>query len=192
MTQIIAGRFDQQTSAQHALEEILRAGFSEEQVATFYVNPPGQHDLYKIGGDREKSPGAEESETGIAKGTAAGGVVGAAVGAVTIPVLGPVGVLAGGLVGAHIGNLGGALSEMEDNGDRGPCDQPPVRQAGMMVAVSAQSPEEEDRVISVLRALEAQDIERTEGTIVDGDWQDFDPLAAPALLECKTGESRMN
>lgn len=183
MTQIIAGRFDQQTSVQHALDEILRAGFSEEQVATFYVNPPGQHDLYKIGGDRDESPGAEKSETGIALGTSAGGVVGAAVGAVTIPVLGPVGVLAGGLVGAHIGNLGGALSEMEDNGEEGARHHVPMRHAGMMLAVSAQSPEQEDRAISVLRAFDAQDIERTEGTIVDGDWQDFDPLTPPALVE---------
>lgn len=178
MSNIIAGRFDQQSMAREAMEQILRAGFPEEHVTTFYVNPPGQHDLYPVGGDRDKSPGAEKSESGVAAGAVTGGVVGAAMGMATIPALGAVGPVAGALVGAHLGDLIGSLYEMRDDGEDGK-----LRHAGMMLAVSTENPEQEERAIDVLRALHAHDIERAEGTIKDGDWQDFDPLMPPALVE---------
>lgn len=183
MGYVIAGRFEQQGLVQQAREEILRAGFSEDKVSTFYLNPPGQHDLYKVGGDRDESPGAKHSESGLIKGGAAGAAVGVAVGAVTIPVLGPVGPIAGGLLGAHLGDLGGALGSMDDNGEAAARGKVPLRRAGLMVAVAAENSEEEKRAISVLQALHAEDIERSEGQIVDGDWQDFDPLAPPSLLD---------
>lgn len=182
MSNIIAGRFDQQSLAQQAREEILRAGFSEEQVSTFYVNPPGQHDLYKIGGDRDDSPGAERTDKGIAAGAPTGGVVGAAIGAATTPALGPVGPIAGALVGAHIGDLVGSLNKMQDDGQQADAESR-VRRAGMMLAVSVRDSEEEARAVSVLRSLQAADIERGEGTIQNGDWEDFDPLAPPVLVE---------
>lgn len=177
MSNIIAGRFDQQSMAREAMEHILRAGFPEQQISTFYVNPPGQHNLHPMGGDRDKSPGAEKSDTGVATGAVTGGVVGAAMGMATIPALGPVGPVAGALVGAHLGDLIGSLYEMKDDGEE--CC---LRHAGMMLAVSTENPEQEERAIDVLRALHAQDIERAEGTIRDGDWEDFNPLLPPALI----------
>ena len=33
-----------------------------------------------------------------------------------------------------------------------------------------------------LKQLGAEDIEQSEGTIINGDWQDFDPLQPPHLL----------
>lgn len=182
MTRIVAGRFDQQSLAQDAMEQMLRAGFSEDHLSTFYVNPPGQHDLYAIGGDRDKSPGAEKSESGVASGAVAGGVVGAAMGMATIPMLGPVGPVAGALVGAHLGDLIGSLHEMQDDGETAEAEAR-VRHAGMMLAVSTESQEQEDRAIDVLRALHAHDIECVQGTIANGDWADFDPLQPPALVE---------
>ena len=78
MATIIAGRFAQQTQIQEAIDALLRAGFSQNEISSFYVNPAGQHDYYPLGGDHDKSPGAEESETGSLSGLAAGGAVGAA------------------------------------------------------------------------------------------------------------------
>lgn len=184
MSNIIAGRFEQQSLAEQAREEILRAGFSENQVCTFYVNPPGQHDLTPIGGDRDESPGAEHSERGLFKGGTTGAAVGAAIGAATIPIFGPAGPIAGALVGAHVGDTAGSFSEMADNGNR--TDSPetlPFRRAGMMVAVTIDSDEDERRAVDVLRQLHAQDIELAEGTIANGDWEDFDPLQPPTLVE---------
>src|SRR5262245_66575728 len=109
-TTVIAGRFQLQDEVGHALDELLQAGFARERISSFYVNPSGQHSTYAIGGDREKSPGAEEAGKGIAAGAAAG----AAIGVATLPVLGPVGPVTGGLVGAHVGGLVGTLSKMKE------------------------------------------------------------------------------
>ena len=183
MTTIIAGRFEQQEQVQHAIEEMVRTGFSADQISSFYVNPPGQHNQTPIGGDRDESPGAKESTTGTAAGLATGGTVGAAIGAATAPVTGPIGAITGAFVGGHIGSLVGSLNKMSDNGEAVEENKVPVRQAGMVVAVSVPEPNNEGQAIQVLRSLGAEDIERTEGTIVDGDWKDFDPVSAPALVE---------
>jgi hypothetical protein len=183
MQTIIAGRFEQQAQVQQAMSEMLRAGFSEDQISSFYVNPPGMHDRFPIGGDRDKSPGAEESEEGTSAGLAAGGAIGAAVGAATTPLTGPFGIATGALVGAHLGNLVGTLDKMADDGARNESPASPLRHAGMMIAVSVEQPDAEPLAIDVLRSLGAEDIERAEGTIVDGDWKDFDPVSPPTLVD---------
>jgi hypothetical protein len=184
MTTIIAGRFQEQAQAQEVIDELLRAGFAREQLSTFYCNPPGQHDSYPIGGDRDKSPGAKESDKGIAKGAAAG----AAIGLAAAPVLGPVGAITGGLVGAHIGGLMGGMSEMKERGETGDNAEDienagGIRKSGVMVAASIGDHEYEERAINVLRSLGAGDIERAEGTITNGDWVDFDPVTPPILVQ---------
>lgn len=187
MTTIIAGRFQEQSEAQGTIDELLRAGFAREQVSTFYCNPPGQHGSYPIGGDADKSPGAKQSDKGVAKGAAAG----AAVGLAAAPILGPIGAVTGGLVGAHIGGTMGAMSEMKERGETGEGEDPTnavgERRAGMMVAVSVSDHEFEDRAINVLRSLGAADVERAEGTIENGDWVDFDPVTPPVLVQHAPG-----
>lgn len=181
MTTIIAGRFDEQSEAQGTMEELLRAGFGREQISTFYCNPPGQHDSYPIGGDRDKSPGAKESDKGVAKGAAAG----AAIGVATAPILGPLGAITGGLVGAHIGGTMGAMSEMKERGEttgEDPENAVGERRAGMMVAVAVTDHDLEERAIGLLQSVGAADIERAEGHIENGDWVDFDPVTAPTLV----------
>jgi hypothetical protein len=183
MTRIIAGRFEQQSQVQEAIAEILRAGFSEDQVSTFYLTPAGQHGTYPLGGDHNKSPGAENTAPGRTAGMATGGAVGAAVGALTTPLTGPLGAVTGAFVGAHIGSVAGSLSNMEDDGEEAARHHVPVRHAGMMVAVSVPDANAEDRVIDALRGMGAADIECTEGTIVNGDWADFDPASPPHFLD---------
>lgn len=180
-TTIIAGRFEQQAAAAATVEEFERAGFDATRIASFYVNPRGQHDAYPYGGDHEKSPGAQETD----RGTVAGAVAGGAVGVAAAPLLGPVGVVTGGLVGAHIGGLVGGVSKMKEHGETGEGDAEnaaAVRRSGMMVAIAVDSHEQEDQAINLLRALGAADIERAEGTIAGGDWTDFDPVEPPALI----------
>jgi hypothetical protein len=178
---IIAGLFQQQSEAEDTVEELLHAGFGRAQVSSFYVNPIGLRDV-----PPGKSQGAKESDRGVAVGAVAGGAVGAAV----APFLGPVGAVTGGLVGAHVGGLAGSMSKMKESGDPGehaedPENTAPLRHSGMMVAVGVDDGEQEDRAINVLRSRGAADIERAQGTIVDGDWSDFDPVAPPALLESR-------
>jgi hypothetical protein len=185
MTTIIAGRFEQQAKVQEVIAEMVRSGFPPERISSFYVNPPGQHNQSPVGSDHDESPGAKESPAGSAAGMAGGGAVGAAVGAATAPVTGPLGAVTGAFVGAHIGSLVGSLGKMDDNGKAVEQNEVPVRQSGMMVAVSVPEPANEGQAIEVLRTLGAEDIERTEGTIVDGDWKDFDPVSPPSLVKDK-------
>jgi hypothetical protein len=176
MSTIIAGRFELQPQAEAAIGALRRAGFPPEQIAYFYVNPPGQHDVYPLGGDHDKSPGAEET----GKGVAAGIVAGAAAGLATVPVLGP----AGPLVGAYVGALAGTLATTKEPDEMGEKDDaPPERKAGMRVAVAADDSARQRLAIEVLHSMGASDIERAHGTIQNGDWIDFDPVAPPKLIK---------
>ena len=184
MSTIIAGRFQLQQEAEDAIEALAQAGFARDRVATFFVNPAGQHDTFPIGGDRALSPGAKES----GKGIAAGAATGAAVGAAAASVLGPIGTVTGSLVGAHVGGLVGSLSQMKEKGETGEHAEDvenaaPVRKSGMIVAVAVDHGESEDRAINVLRSLGAADIERAQGTVEDSDWKDFNPVEPPALVD---------
>jgi hypothetical protein len=56
------------------------------------------------------------------------------------------------------------------------------RKAGMLVAVATDTAEREDAAAALLHSIHADAIERSVGTIVDGDWIDFDPLSVPHPL----------
>jgi len=185
MTHIIAGRLQQQEQVQQAIYQLMVLGFAPGQISSFYLNPPGQHDMYPVGGDRDDSPGATKAGSGAVNGAAAGGAVGAAVGLIGAPVTGPVSTALGALVGAHVGALIGSLSQMKDKGETTGDDAEnaaAVRRSGMMVAVSVSKPESEPHVIAVLKNLGADQIELGEGTISKGDWTDFDPRVPPNLI----------
>ncbi|MFZ6768076.1 hypothetical protein ACO0LM_13530 [Undibacterium sp. Di26W] len=184
MAHIIAGRLQLQDQVQQAIHQLVAIGFSENEISSFYLNPPGQHDMYKLGGDRDESPGSTEAGTGAVGGATAGGAIGAAVGAIGIPVAGPVSAALGALVGAHVGSLIGGLSQMKEKGEveDDAENAAAVRHSGMMVAVSVSGPERADEVVAVLRGLGADQIETGEGTITAGNWHDFDPLQPPKFL----------
>lgn len=188
MSTIIAGHFQLQQQIETARHALRAAGFADDRISAFYVNQPGQHDLYELGGDQDKSPGAKETPRGVAQGAAAGGAAGLALGAATVPATGPLGPLVGGvvggLVGAHVGSLY-SFSHMKEAGEdeAGGQNQIAPRKAGMMIAVALPDGADEEQALEVLHGLGADHIERAEGQIVDGDWRDFDPLALPQLLD---------
>jgi hypothetical protein len=181
MANIVAGRFEQQTDADAAIAELMRQGFARDQVTSFFVNPPGEHAKFLIGGDREASPGAESAGTGAVAGAAVGGAVGIGLGLAAMPVVGPVAVPTAAGVGAYVGALAGALGKMEDAPADRPYAEPPpeVRHAGIVVAAYAPEPERRATVLEVLQASGAKDIETAEGHWRDGQWTDFDPVAPP-------------
>ncbi|MES2263307.1 MAG: glycine zipper domain-containing protein [Pseudomonadota bacterium] len=184
MTAIIAGHFQLQDEIDQAKLALLDAGFPAERISAFFVNPAGQHDVLPLGGDRDKSPGAKESGVGVVQGELAGGAVGAAIGALTTPVTGPLGAVVGALVGGHVGSLY-SLSHMKEAGEKEEgsiANQVEPRHSGMMIAVALPDGDEQ-RALDVLRRLGAQNIERADGHIVDGDWKDFNPLSLPVPVE---------
>lgn len=185
MSTIIAGHFQLQDEVDRARAELVGAGFQDERISGFFINQPGQHDLTPIGGDNLQSPGAKETPIGVLEGTAAGGAVGLAIGAATSVITGPIGPIVGGLVGAHVGSLF-SLSKMkeggesEQGGDNDNLFEP--RKPGMLLAVAIDDAAQESRALEVLRDLGAHHIERADGSIVDSDWVDFDPLSVPQII----------
>jgi hypothetical protein len=187
MTTIIAGRFELQDQADAAAAALARAGFASDRISIFYNSPAGQHDRTVIGGDRDQSPGAENTGVGNAAGIVTGGAIGAAVGAATAPLTGPIGAITGALVGGHIGQLVGAMNATKDDGSGSDENRIPVRQAGMMVAVDvAVGGDMQDKALDALRSAGAADLEVSEGNIVGGDWADFDPVRPPRFVDQQT------
>jgi hypothetical protein len=185
MTHIIAGGLQQQEQVQEIIDELQRAAFSENDITSFYLNPPGQHDLLPLGGDRENSPGTKDSGTGSAVGIAGGGIVGAVVGLAGLPVLGVLAPALGAAVGSHVGSLVGSFAEMRDKGDAEADGENRYeqRKSGMMVGVNVIDAGEEQIAIRILRSFGAQHIERSEGNIVNGEWLGFNPIAIPVLID---------
>src|SRR2546428_7239523 len=105
MPNIVAGRFQQQTDADAAMAKLMQRGFARDQVTSFFVNPPGEHAKFLIGGDREASPGAKKAGTGAVAGAAIGGAVGIGLGLAATPGVGPVAVPTAGGAGGLKGGL---------------------------------------------------------------------------------------
>ena len=190
MNTIIAGRFDEQARAEQAMTALEATGFQREQIATFFVNPAGQHDLRGTAQDPEASAGAHHAGAGATAGAATGTGVGAIFGLATAPVLGPGAAFVGAAIGAYVGSFTGALDQMGNperptgasvNSERSP-DEALPRKSGMLVAIGAATSSEEASAITVLRAQGAADIERAQGSITQSRWNDFDPLGSPALV----------
>ncbi len=186
-TTIIAGHFELQEEVAEAVDRLVSQGYSRDGICAFYANPAGQHSVYPIGGDRDKSPGAKETSEGMVVGASGGAVLGGIVGSAGTPVIGPAAPVLGALVGAHIGSLVGSLnSTKEKNEDEeGGENEVPVRKSGMMVAVSLRDDAQEESLVALLKSVSASRIERSHGTIVNGDWQDFDPLSSPEYVDGK-------
>ena len=183
MSTIIAGHFQLQDQIVQARAALSAAGFSEDRISAFFVNPPGQHNLNALGGDHDISGGAKETPAAVLEGVAAGGVLGAAIGAATSVITGPVGPVVGALVGAHVGSLY-SFSKMKEagEGEQGGHNVATPRTTGMLVAVAVDSQTDASRALAVLGELGADHIERAEGSIVAGDWIDFNPASTAVLL----------
>jgi hypothetical protein len=181
MTTIIAGGFDVYSKTRAAIERLLAAGVSAENLCEFRVNPPGEHDRLAIGGDRSESPGAHHVTSGAAKGGSVGAVIGAAAGVAATPLLGPAGIVAGAGVGAYTGSLVGGLKEGVDK--EAQPDSEDVRPAEALVAVNVEGGSvSADEVARIFEECGAHQVERAEGTWANGEWADFDPVRAPRLI----------
>jgi hypothetical protein len=72
MPNIVAGRFEQEEDAAAAVAVLLHHGFPRDRVASFFLNRPGQHATFPIGGDRVASPGAKAAGVGAYVGALTG------------------------------------------------------------------------------------------------------------------------
>ena len=189
MATIIAARVETQQRADELMTQLQSHGVAADDMQAFYVNPPGQHGTYPIGGDVAVDTGTEESSLGQASGVAAGAAAGLAAGAVAgaaIPPLAPIIAVALAGVGAHVGGMAGALAatrtsheeKQETETSTPDADAVDMRRGGMTLAVRV-GPANEKVVIDLLSAAAVEDLERAQGDWQEGQWVDFDPLAPP-------------
>ena len=177
MSLIVAGRFTTFADAEAAANRLFAAGFVQEDVTLFFVNPRGQHARFPIGGDRYADPQAALASKGAGKGSAIGAVIGAAVGvalfsAFSSPFL--ILIVAAG-VGAYVGSLAGAMSHTRGGGKLPDHEVPhESRDSGVLVAVHV-SPDNQTEAARVLREAGSLEVERAHGRWQDGRWADFDP-----------------
>jgi hypothetical protein len=183
MTDIVAGRFQQQGAAQAAMEQLLQHGFRRDDVSSFFVNPPGQHARFPIGGDRNVSPGARGAGWAAAGGAVLGAVLGFVFGSAASHVFGLVATIAGTVAGAYLGMLAGALARLQDKRPprRGePDESAEVRRGGILVAAHTPTSTSHDEAVRTLQSSGAIEVEAAQGEWRDGRWVDFDPTLPPA------------
>jgi hypothetical protein len=176
MSKIVAGRFHDVVHAEHALAELGGSGFAEEEFTSFYVAPPGQHDLYPIGGDAHTDEGAREAGSGAVTGAVVGGATGLAIGAAAAAVAGPAAAIASAGIGAYVGSLAGALGKTRaGDEDRATPEHPVERPGGPLVAVCVDRAGTEEIATAILEQNGASHVEVAEGDWRNGTWVDFDP-----------------
>jgi len=184
MSTIIAGGFDVATDAENAVHRLEVAGVSCEDLCRFRINPAGEHNALPAGGDRDTSPGATTASGGAGKGAAIGAVAGLAAGAAAAPFL-PAAIAAAGVAavagtGAYVGSLWGSLKSIDKEVPAGHDD---VRPAETLVAVNLDTAAiSREQAMSIFEECGARQVEDAEGTWIDGEWADFDPVSAPRLV----------
>lgn len=169
MAIIIAASVQLQTEAQEAVSQLIQAGFAPEKVTSFFVNPPGQHATYPIGGDRYQSPGVTDKPGKSAK----------VVGVITKVAEAVIGVAHDD---SHVVDPNKATNTSVSGSVANHAHRVAIRRANMLVAVELIDQAHEDKVVALLLQLGAIGVERAEGKIVDGEWGDFDPLSEPHYL----------
>jgi hypothetical protein len=182
MTDIVAGRFAQQATAQAAIDRLLQHGFRRDDVSSFFVNPPGQHARHSMGGDRDVSPGARGAGRGAVVGAIIGAVLGLLFGLAAVRAYGLAAPIAGAVAGAYLGALAGALARLQDPPRSRPVDggATEVRPAGIMVAAHTPTAWSRDEALRTLRSSGAAEVEAAQGEWHDGEWTDFDPTTPPS------------
>jgi len=185
MTLIIAARFSTFDAASLAAERLMDAGVHEDALHVFYVNPPGAHDSYPVGGDVAADPGTRHAPRKAwgaaavlgALGAVVGGLIGASVADSFIPVV------AGAGVGGYVGSLAGAMRGMDPR--RGSVQEPhrravpgEGRPAGVLLAVNAEGERAQEIAVMLVEAG-GHEVERAQGRWRGGKWEDFDPTTPP-------------
>ena len=110
----VVGVFDERSEADRAIDDLVKAGFRNDQIGVVTRDPQGKTVVQKEG--EAETHAASGAVTGAVAGAGIGGLVGLGVLAGVIPVIGPA-IAAGTLAtiltnaagGAAIAGLGGAL-----------------------------------------------------------------------------------
>lgn len=185
METIIAGRFETLAAAQQAEAVLIGRAFSDEDICSFALNPPGQHATYPIGGDEYADDNSRGAGSGAVIGGAVGGALGLGAGLAAATIIPSAGVAVAAVAaatgaGAYTGTLAGALNSMGADQQNNQAHSQEPRPAGVMVAVRVEGKTAMQSAQEAFRETGASGIEIATGTWRDGEWVDFNPLSPPA------------
>ena len=175
MSIIVAGRFDTTLQVQAVLKDLARSHFARDEVAGYYVNPPGHYGLVPLGavGDVKTGP-AEAGAAGLALGGMASAMAPEAAAAAVPAAQG---------VGSYMDTLLGTYGRRDAAKAREAASEHAEAGTGPMVAICVDRPGTEQIARAALHEHGAHIIERMEGRWENGDWKDFDPSASSPALE---------
>jgi hypothetical protein len=159
----VFGIVPSRADAERAVDAIIAAGFSKDDVS---VLAPDQQTTHQLATEKNtKAP--EGTATGAATGGAIGGTLGllAGIGAFAIPGIGPliaagplVGALAGVGAGAATGGLVGALVGMGIPEYEAKRYEGRVKDGGVLISIHCDSSDEVGRAKNILEGMRAADI----------------------------------
>jgi hypothetical protein len=179
MTIIVTAKFESTSDVEAAMRTLQGAGFRDDELQSFFVGPPGRHDLYPLGGDAHHDEGTKKSGRGALLSALIGAVCGVAAAALAamampqhwLPIL-----VVGVGIGAYAGSLWGALRAARGGKpNRASLDEPVEDPGGITLAVKADRAFGPAMAMAALRRHGARDIVQTRGEWKNGGWQDFDP-----------------
>jgi hypothetical protein len=155
MPNIVAGSFADRQQAEQALRDLAQAGFARDALAAFALDAHGRSAAFPVG------------DGALADDSVADDAV---------DDWGPRFAVRAG-AGIRVAVIPGALDRFPDDAREGL--DPPQRPAGVMVAVHAPQPAEQECALGTLVCAGARSIETADGTWRAGRWVDFDPVAGP-------------
>jgi heat induced stress protein YflT len=157
------GIYSSNTAAERAVDQLIAAGFSNQDVSVLMADRQGSKDFAA-----EKNTKAPEgATTGVGVGGAVGGTLGllAGIGALAIPGVGPLiaagpimGALAGLGVGGTVGGIVGALVGLGIPEYEAKRYEGRVKDGGVLLSVHCDSSQEVSRAKDLLKATGAEDV----------------------------------
>jgi hypothetical protein len=157
------GIFPSRSAAEVAVDQLLSAGFSNDDVSVLMSDTEGSKEF----ASEKNTKAPEGTTTGVIGGGTIGGTIGllAGLGALAIPGVGPLiaagpimGALAGLGIGGAVGGLVGALVGMGIPEYEAKRYEGRVKDGGILVSVHCDSSEEVSRAKDVLKAAGGEDI----------------------------------
>ena len=157
------GIYPNRTAAENAVDQLLAAGFRNEDISVLLQDNAGTKDF----AHEKETKAPEGTTTGVITGGAIGGTLGllAGIGALAIPGLGPfiaagpiMGTLAGLGSGGAIGGIIGALIGMGIPEYEAKRYEGRVKEGGILVSVHCDNSEWVSRAKDVLRQTGAEDV----------------------------------
>ncbi len=161
----VIGVFDDQNQAERTVNEIRKAGITDDKISIVAKKDQVQSETDNRGNrsDNDNNYLNQNLTTGTTTGGSLGGLAGllGGAGALAIPGVGPIlaaGPIAAGLTGAVTGGLAGGLVDLGIPQQRGQYFEEEVKKGGILASVEADQSKIND-VASYMRRNGARDVE---------------------------------